>query len=80
MSPKAPTALYPPNHPMIFQDIKAPIEKSPGFVSTPSLSSFATLSLNTLLATENDSKNHTPNSQLASPASSHGNAIPFALI
>jgi len=60
--------------------MNAPTANNPGRVSTPSLSSFATLNLNTLLAIEKDNKNHTPNNQLASPGSSHGNAIPFALI
>ena len=60
--------------------MNAPIANNTGRVSTPSLSSFATLNLNTLLAIEKDNKNHTPNNQLDSPGSSHGNAIPFALI
>ena len=60
--------------------MNAPIANTTGRVSTPSLSSFATLNLNTLLAIEKDNKNHTPNHQRASPGSSHGNAIPFALI
>ena len=80
MRPKAPIALYPPNQPMIFQEIKAPIEKRPGLVSTPSFSNFVTLNLNIFLATENDNTNHTPNNQLESPASSHGKTIPFELM
>ena len=38
--------------------MNAPIANKTGRVSTPSLSSFATLNLNTLLAIEKDNKNH----------------------